>query len=35
MDVIIAHPFLHQKGGVERVVLEIAKKFNPVIYTGL
>ena len=33
MDVIIAHPFLHQKGGVERVVLEIAKKFNPVIYT--
>ncbi|MFA5049578.1 MAG: glycosyltransferase family 4 protein [Candidatus Micrarchaeia archaeon] len=33
MDLIIAQPFLNQKGGVERVVLEIAKKFNPVIYS--
>ncbi|VVB98582.1 Trehalose synthase [uncultured archaeon] len=33
MDLVIAHPFLSQRGGVERVVLEIAKKFNPVIYT--
>jgi len=33
MDLIIAHPFLHQMGGGERVVLEIAKKFNPVIYS--
>lgn len=33
MNLVIAQPFLNQKGGVERVVLEIAKKFNPVIYT--
>ena len=33
MDLIIAQPFLNQKGGVERVVLEIAKKFNPTIYS--
>ncbi|MFH2106002.1 MAG: glycosyltransferase, partial [Candidatus Micrarchaeota archaeon] len=33
MDLVIAHPFLHQKGGVERVVLEIAKEFNPIIYS--
>lgn len=33
MDLIIANPFLHQKGGVEKVVLEIAKKFNPIIYS--
>ncbi|HSB47810.1 MAG TPA: glycosyltransferase family 4 protein [Candidatus Bilamarchaeum sp.] len=32
MDVVLAHPFLHQMGGGERVVLEIAKRFNPVIY---
>ncbi len=33
MNVIITHPFLHQRGGGERVVLEIAKKFNPTIYS--
>lgn len=33
MDLIIAQPFLNQMGGVERVVLEIAKKFNPTIYS--
>jgi len=33
MDLIVAHPFLQQMGGAERVVLEIAKKFNPVIYS--
>ncbi len=33
MDLIITHPFLNQKGGVERVVLEIAKKFSPIIYS--
>lgn len=33
MNLIIAHPFLNQKGGAERVVLEIAKKFNPIIYS--
>jgi glycosyltransferase involved in cell wall biosynthesis len=32
MDVVLAHPFLHQMGGGERVVLEIAKRFNPVIH---
>ena len=32
MDLIITHPFLHQYGGGERVVLEIAKKFNSTIY---
>jgi glycosyltransferase involved in cell wall biosynthesis len=33
MDLVVAHPFLQQMGGSERVVLEIAKKFNPVIYS--
>ncbi|MFH1785481.1 MAG: glycosyltransferase family 4 protein [Candidatus Micrarchaeota archaeon] len=33
MDIIVTHPFLHQRGGGERVVLEIAKKFNPTIYS--
>jgi len=33
MDLVVAHPFLQQLGGAERVVLEIAKKFNPVIYS--
>lgn len=33
MDIILAHPFLYQRGGAERVVLEIAKKFNPIIYS--
>ncbi len=35
MDLVMAHPFLFQRGGAERVVLEIAKKFNPVIYSVL
>ena len=35
MDLIVTHPFLHQTGGGERVVLEISKRFNPVIYTFL
>ncbi|MGV8176883.1 MAG: glycosyltransferase family 4 protein [Candidatus Bilamarchaeaceae archaeon] len=34
MDLVMAHPFLNQKGGVERVVLEIADEFEPVIYTA-
>ncbi len=33
MDVIIIYPLLFQKGGADRVVLEIAKKFNPIIYS--
>ncbi|MEM4366995.1 MAG: glycosyltransferase family 4 protein [Candidatus Anstonellales archaeon] len=35
MNLILVHPFLHQRGGGERVVLEISKKFNPIIYTVL
>ncbi len=35
MDLILVHPYLYQKGGGERVVLEIAKKFNPIIYTSI
>jgi len=33
MDLVVTHPFLQQMGGAERVVLEIAKKFNPIIYS--
>ena len=33
MKLVITQPFLHTKGGLERVVLEIAKKYNPIIYT--
>lgn len=33
MKLILTQPFLHTKGGLERVVLEIAKKYNPIIYT--
>ncbi len=33
MELIVAHPFLYQRGGAEKVVLEIAKRFNPVIYS--
>lgn len=33
MKVILTQPFLHTKGGLERVILEIAKKYNPIIYT--
>lgn len=32
MDLVVDHPFLVHKGGVEKVVLEIAKAFNPIIY---
>lgn len=35
IDIVLAHPFLNQKGGGDRVILDIAKKFNPVIYTTL
>jgi len=33
MDIVLCNPFLDQFGGGERVILEIAKKFNPIIYT--
>ncbi|MEM4331853.1 MAG: glycosyltransferase [Candidatus Micrarchaeia archaeon] len=33
MDVVLLQPFLHAKGGLEKVVMEIARKYNPVIYT--
>jgi glycosyltransferase involved in cell wall biosynthesis len=33
MELVLTQPFLHTKGGLERVVLEIAKKYNPIIYT--
>ena len=33
MRLVLTQPFLHTKGGLERVVLEIAKKYNPIIYT--
>ena len=34
MDIILCHPSLRYKGGAERAILEIAKRFNPVIYTA-
>lgn len=34
MDVVICHPSLRYRGGAERLILEIAKKYNPVIYTA-
>jgi len=34
MDIILCHPSLRYKGGAERNILEIAKRFNPVIYTA-
>ncbi len=33
MDTVIIQPYLDSIGGSERVVLELAKRFNPVIYT--
>jgi len=33
MDVVLVQPFLHTKGGLEKVVMEIAKKYTPIIYT--
>ncbi|MCX8197368.1 MAG: glycosyltransferase family 4 protein [Candidatus Micrarchaeota archaeon] len=33
MEIIIIQPFLFERGGVEKAVLEIAKKFNPIIYS--
>ncbi len=33
MKLVLTQPFLHTKGGLERVVLEISKKYNPIIYT--
>ncbi|MEM4236162.1 MAG: hypothetical protein QXV44_03880, partial [Candidatus Anstonellaceae archaeon] len=32
MDIILIHPFFVQKGGAEKCILSIAKKFNPIIY---
>ncbi|MEM4137451.1 MAG: glycosyltransferase family 4 protein [Candidatus Anstonellaceae archaeon] len=32
MDIILIHPFFYQKGGGEKSILSIAKKFNPIIY---
>ena len=32
MDLVITHPFLIYRDGVSRVILEIAKKYDPVIY---
>lgn len=34
MDVLIFYPMIFQKGGGDRVVLEIAKKFNAPVYTA-
>ncbi len=34
MDLIITYPFIVQKGGADRLLLEIAKKFDPVILTS-
>ncbi|MCX8200151.1 MAG: glycosyltransferase family 4 protein [Candidatus Micrarchaeota archaeon] len=33
MDVVLLQPFLHARGGLEKVVMEIARRYNPVIYT--
>ncbi|MGC8924206.1 MAG: glycosyltransferase [Candidatus Micrarchaeia archaeon] len=33
MDLVLLQPFLHAKGGLEKVVLKIAQKYNAVIYT--
>ncbi len=33
MDLLLLQPFLHVRGGLENVVLHIAKRYNPVIYT--
>lgn len=33
MDLVLLQPFLHAKGGLEKVVLKISQKYNPVIYT--
>lgn len=35
MDIVLVHPFLNQRGGGDRVILDIAEKFNPVIYTTI
>jgi glycosyltransferase involved in cell wall biosynthesis len=35
MDVVIAHFKLSHRGGAEKVVLDIARKFNPIIYTSI
>jgi glycosyltransferase involved in cell wall biosynthesis len=32
MDLVLTHHYFNQPGGGERVILEIAKKFNPIIY---
>ena len=35
MDVVLVHPNLGVKGGAEKVVLKIAEKYNPIIYTSI
>ncbi|VVB98111.1 Trehalose synthase [uncultured archaeon] len=35
MDVLLFYPILFQKGGADRVLLEIARAFNAPIYTGI
>ena len=34
MDVVLVCPQLNTLGGIQRVVIELARKFNPVIYTA-
>lgn len=34
MDVLMFYPFIIQKGGTDRLLLQIAKKFDPIIYTS-
>lgn len=33
LDLVICHPYLIMKGGGDRCILELAKRFTPVIYT--
>ncbi len=33
MDIVLMDPSLSYKGGAQRVMLDVAKKFNPIIYT--
>ena len=33
MDIVLIHPSFNVKGGAERIILEIVKKYNPIIYT--
>lgn len=33
MDLVLLQPFIHTKGGLEKVVLEVARRYDPIIYT--